>query len=192
MILFAALNMAFAEGHVASDAAWRRVRPFKGVDTARVRWLTVDDARRLINSCDDDFRRLVQAALMTGMRHGELVRLRVHDFDAAAGAVRVRQSKTGRSRHVFLTAEGVALFRQWAAGRGGGERLLLKHAGAPWHSNGQARPMLRACRRAKIDPPINFHQLRHSYASLAIMAGAPLLVVAKNLGHVDVRMVTAH
>jgi integrase len=37
-----------------------------------------------------------------------------------------------------------------------------------------------------------FHQLRHTWASLAIMAGVPLLVVARNLGHTDTRKVERH
>jgi integrase len=39
---------------------------------------------------------------------------------------------------------------------------------------------------------VSFHILRHSWASLAVMAGVPLLVVAKNLGHADTRMVEKH
>ena len=39
---------------------------------------------------------------------------------------------------------------------------------------------------------MSFHILRHSWASLAVMAGVPLLVVAKNLGHADTRMVEKH
>jgi integrase len=34
--------------------------------------------------------------------------------------------------------------------------------------------------------------LRHTWASLAVMAKVPLLVVAKNLGHRDTRMVELH
>ena len=52
--------------------------------------------------------------------------------------------------------------------------------------------MAEACERAKIEPPANFHCLRHTYASHAVMAGAPLIVVAQNLGHADTRMVEKH
>jgi integrase len=52
--------------------------------------------------------------------------------------------------------------------------------------------MAVACERANIDPPANFHCLRHTWASLSVMAGAPLLVVARNLGHVDTKMVEKH
>src|SRR5262245_8400463 len=60
-ILKAALNHAFHDGMVASDVAWRKVKRFKGVDAARLRYLTLAEARRLINACDLDFRMLVQA-----------------------------------------------------------------------------------------------------------------------------------
>ncbi|MDX8537855.1 tyrosine-type recombinase/integrase [Mesorhizobium abyssinicae] len=46
--------------------------------------------------------------------------------------------------------------------------------------------------RAKSAPPVKFHELRHTWASLSVMNGMPLMVVAKNLGHVDTRMVEKH
>ena len=52
--------------------------------------------------------------------------------------------------------------------------------------------MAEACTRAKIKPAISFHILRHTWASHAVMNGVPLLVVAKNLGHADTRMVEKH
>jgi integrase len=190
-ILKAALNLAFREGLVPSDAAWRRVKPFKGVDAARLRYLSVAEAQRLINACDPDLRGLVQAALQSGARYGELARMRAYDFNPDANTVTVGQSKSGKPRHVFLTDEGAALFRRWCAGKAG-NALLFTRGGEAWQKSNQARPMRLACQRAKIEPAIGFHQLRHSYCSLAIMAGAPLLVVAKNVGHADGRMVEKH
>lgn len=69
-VLKAALNRAFEEGKVPSDDAWRRVKPFRSVDAARVRYLTEDETRRLVNTCNPDSRPLVQAALFTGARYG--------------------------------------------------------------------------------------------------------------------------
>jgi integrase len=43
--------------------------------------------------------------------------------------------------------------------------------------------------RAKLTPPITFHGMRHTWASHAVMNGVPLIVVARNLGHKDTRMV---
>jgi integrase len=96
-VLKAALNHAFNEGRVDSDGAWRRVKPFREVDAAVVRYLTADECRRLVNACPRDFRSLVQAALATGCRYGELIRMSVADFNTVAGTVSVRLSKGGRS-----------------------------------------------------------------------------------------------
>jgi integrase len=183
----AALNCAFRANKVSSDAEWRKVKPFKDVDTARVRYLTVAEAQRLINASDPAFRTLARAAIETGCRYSELARLRMSDFNPDTETVHIRTSKSGKPRHVELSEQGVAFFAQLTAGRGGDELML----GHEWRRSEQKRPMRAACERAGISP-IGFHQLRHTWASLAIMNGTPLLVVAKNLGHVDTRMVEKH
>jgi integrase len=191
-ILRAALNHAFRDGLVASDAAWRKVKSFKSVDAARVRYLTVEEARRLVNACDLDFRLLVQAALQTGCRYSELARLEVADFNPDSGTLVIRQSKAGRARHVVLADEGTSLFQRLTIGRVGSDIMLRKANGEAWKTSHQLRPMGQACQRAKISPSISFHAMRHTWASLATMNGTPLLLVAKNLGHTDTRMVEKH
>jgi integrase len=191
-ILRAALNHAFRDGLVASDATWRKVKSFKSVDAARVRYLTVAQARRLVNASDPEFRPLVQAALQTGCRYSELARLEVTDFSPDSGTLAIRQSKSGKARHVVLTDEGVLFFRQLTARRAGSEIMLRRTQGDAWRASHQLRPMAQACQRAKINPPVSFHVLRHTWASLATMNGTPLLLVAKNLGHADTRMVEKH
>ena len=105
-ILKAALNLAYANGNAPSDHAWKRVKPFKDADAARIRYLTIAEAQRLINAADPEFRVLVQAALMTGARYSELCRLRVEDFNPDSGTLHIRTSKSGKPRHVTLTEEG--------------------------------------------------------------------------------------
>jgi integrase len=192
-ILKAALNHAFDEGHVKSNRAWgRRLKPFEDVDAARTRFLSVAEAKRLINACAPDLRNLVMAGLSTGARFGELARLTVADFNVDVATVAVWKSKSGKPRQIYLTDEGAAFFRQLCAGRDGGEVMLRKADGTAWRKSEYSRPVAAAVERAKISPPISFHGLRHSYASLAIMSGTPLQVVARNLGHRDTRMVERH
>jgi integrase len=191
-VLKAALNRAWRDKKVASNAEWQRVEPFEDVDAARVRYLSVDEAKRLLNACEPDFRRLVQAALETGARYGELAALQVVDWNKDAGTVAIRRSKGGKPRHVVLTEEGIAFFKEVCAGRAGRETMLLKANGGTWRKSHQKQPMLDACKHAKISPAISIHGLRHTWASLAVMNGVPLLVVARNLGHTDTRMVEKH
>ena len=91
-----------------------------------------------------------------------------------------------------MTEEGQEFFKQLCAGRAGYEIMLRKESGAPWGDSNQQLPMRKACERAKIIPAVGFHQLRHTWASLSIMNGTPLFVVAKNLGHRDTTMVELH
>lgn len=189
-IFKAALNHAFKDGKVNADAAWRAVKPFREVETARVRHFTIDECRRLVNAAQGPFRDLVNAALFTGCRYGELCALRVKDFNPDSGTLAVEKSKSGKARHVVLTEEGQSFFRHLTAGRDGGEIMLAKD-GLRWGTAHQTRPMAEACRNSSIRGA-GFHILRHSYASLLVMAGAPLPVIAQNLGHADTRMTEKH
>jgi integrase len=49
----------------------------------------------------------------------ELTRLEVCDFNPDASTLAIRQSKSGKPRHVVLTDEGAAFFRRYCAGRSG-------------------------------------------------------------------------
>jgi integrase len=191
-ILKAALNHAYREGRCSSDDAWRTVRAFREADAAKLRYLSDDESRRLTNACPADFRALVTVALLTGCRYGELTAMTADDFNADSGSVRVRASKSGKPRHVVLTQEGRDFIAQCAAGKPEDARLLLRNIGKPWGKSDQQRPLSAACTAARIDPPVNFHALRHSYASRLAMRGVRLAVVAAQLGHSDTRMVEKH
>jgi integrase len=188
-ILVAALNFAFRQGQVDSDSPWRRVQPFRSVDKPRSRYLSLDECTRLINAADPDFRPLVQGALLTGMRYGELCALTVADFISDAGCLLIRRSKSGKARNVTLTDEGIALFGRLVAGRAAHEFVFRHSDGSGWKASQQARPMIEANARARITPPISIHGLRHSWCSHAVIGGTPLLIVAQHLGHADTRMV---
>ncbi|HYD64139.1 site-specific integrase [Azospirillum sp.] len=190
--LRAALTKAWREGHIASNEAWARLQLFPGTEKPRSRFLTTDEARRLINTCPPDLRRLVQLALLTGARYGELSAFDVRDFQPEVGTLHVRQSKSGKPRHIILNAEGTAFCRSLVLGRPQDAPLLVRADGSRWARDLHFRGFKDAVRRAGIDSGFTFHELRHTWASLTIMAGAPLMVVAQNLGHRDTRMVERH
>jgi integrase len=130
----------------------------------------------------------VIAALLTGCRDGELGRLECQDFNRDAGTLTIRQSKAGKPRHIPLDAEAQEFLTGCTAGRPPSQRVFLRKDGRPWGKSHQLRPMERACQAGRIDPPIGFHILRHTWASHRVMKGAPLIVVADVLGHSDTQI----
>jgi integrase len=191
-VLKAALNHAWREGTVPTDEAWRRVSPFKAVDNPVIRYLSEEEVRRLVNACSVDFRDIVRGALLTGCRYGELIGLRVADYNSDTGTVTVRESKAGKVRHVVLTDEGRGVFEVLAAGRAHNVPLFLRVDGKPWGSSHQQRPLAEACAYARISPAVSFHILRHTYGSTLAMRGVPMGVIASQLGHADTRMTEKH
>jgi integrase len=190
--LKACLNYAHTTKKVSSREAWAHLRKYRSADSARLRWLTVDEATRLQNACNPEFRRLVRAALLTGCRAGELRALRSSDFDPYSRTLLIADSKSGKPRRVPLTDEGVVLFEELTAGRATDAALFSRSDGSPWYRMAVVRAMKDACLGGEVRPSATFHTLRHTYASHLVQAGVPLLFVASALGHGDTRMVEKH
>ena len=188
--LKAALNFAYREERVQDDRAWRLVRPFRNVDQPKMRFLFAPEQQRLINACEHEFRLLVQGALLTGCRYGELTKMTAGDLHGPR--IYIPQTKSGRPRHAYLTAEGEKFFASLAAGKGSLGRLFLRADGKAWGKSHQNRPMQKACEIAKITPAVSFHILRHTYAATLAQQGIPLQVIAKAIGDSDTRIVERH
>jgi integrase len=176
----------------AADRVLKRLRKFRAVDAARLRWLTVEEARRLQNASSADFRPLAIGALLTGCRMGELLALRASDFDSRSKTILIADSKSGKPRRVPLTEDGMTLFANLTAGQAENARMFARADGSPWYRIAVMRAMRSACEGGKIVPTATFHTLRHTYASHLVQAGVPLLFVATALGHADTRMVEKH
>jgi integrase len=190
-MLKAALNRAFQADKLSSDAAWRKAKPFKRVDEAVVRYLSAAEARGLVDACAEDFRKLVQAALLTGCRYSELTRLQCSEFNPDSGTLAIRLSK-GKVRHVVLTDEATAAFASWTEKRASTDLIFRRADGDAWGTSHQKRPLDEASARAGISPAVTFHILRHTHGSHLAMNGVPMGVIAAQLGHADTRMTEKH
>jgi integrase len=152
----------------------------------------VDEATRLLNASLPDLRTLIQAALQTGCREGELLAARVRDFDPHSKTLLIPDSKSGKPRRVPLTEQGASLCANATAGKAEDAPMFRRGDGSPWYRMAILRAMAEACKAAKVGGGVTFYTLRHTYASLLVQAGTPLLFVATALGHRDARMVEKH
>jgi integrase len=192
----AAMNHAYRHNRVAGKGAWERVSAFRNTDGPKVRYLTVDECKRLIAVCPPDFRKLVQAALYSGCRYGELRAMQASAFNPDSNSLHIPISKSGKERHVALSAEGAALFAAITANKKPKD-LLFTHTdgrqkGTGWLETQQTYWMEKLCKEAEIEPAIGFHILRHTYGSQLAMQSTPITVIAVQLGHADTRMTEKH
>jgi len=126
--------------------------------------------------------------LHSGLRTGEVRRLRLTDLDWERRLVRIEQSKGLKDRLVPLSSVGIDALRAYLAVRGPADALpdnvfIYRHAPLTQSYCGQR---LQKYYGRQIGLHITPHQLRHSCATLLLNAGAPVLTVQTILGHKQV------
>jgi integrase len=146
--------------------------------------LSVEEQNALIDACPDRIRDVMLAALDTGCRMGELLRLEWQDVDLAQGILTVRKSKSGKTRTVPLTSRLRTRLTELRALRivpmEGPDRVFARVA-TDW-SGSEARLFKRAAASVG-HPSLRPHDLRHLAAVNLVRAGVPLPDVGRWLGH---------
>jgi integrase len=153
----------------------------------RLRWLTPEEATRLLTKCREQKNPalvdLVELALYTGMRQGELLSLNWGSVDRSRGVVLLEVTKSGRRREVPLNGPADAVLAR-RAGDGKAEELVF--GTTSWDAF--RKHWEAALEAAKLED-FHFHDLRHTFASWAVQRGATLPEVKDLLGHATLAMV---
>ena len=190
-VLKAALNRALENRPDLPADAWRKVKPFPKVEGVKLRYLSDEEVRKLVNAATADIRPLIQGALLTGARYGELRAVRTRDFDPQAATLRLNETKSGIARNVYLEEEGVRLLKQLTVGKRGDDFIFVRPDGQPWGIGHQARRLAAASAAAKLEHT-GFHDLRRTYGARLAIQGVPMAVIAEALGHADERITRRH
>jgi integrase len=185
-IFKACLNFAYSKNKVTSDKAWRGIKPLADAAASRQLVLTADQVTALIEAADSQaLKDLIIAGFLTGARYGELVSAKVGDLN---GSNLLVIGKTGQ-RVMHLSSGAQAHFAKLADGKKRDELLLPDFNGKPWNKSIQNRFFRKACdaaglsKAAGLDEDPVFYTLRHSYATIALDAGASAGAIAKNIGN---------
>lgn len=123
---------------------------------------------------------IVQLAIETAMRQGELLELRWELIDLEAQTAHLPVTKNGEPRTVPLSTKAVAVLR---ALKGKSEEGVV----FPITSEAVKRSWMRACKRARIEN-LHFHDLRHEATSRLAEKLPNLIELAAVTGHKDLRM----
>ena len=184
-----ALLMAWENGHVENERAWRCIRYLPNVDRPRIVFANRHECRQLLDACAPDIRDLVLAGMYTGCRISELLLMTVGDYVPDRYGLNVPLVKTRRPRFVFLPDEGCELFERLTAGQTADAPMFVRTDGKRW-SDDYRHHFKVAVNKAGLTSKFSFHSLRHTYASQLIQAGTPLIVISDQLEHVSTNTVS--
>jgi integrase len=159
------------------------VRPLKE-PPGRVRFLSEAEQEKLLATCSTRLRQIVEIALNTGLRKGELLSLRWEDVDLRNQMIRVERSKNGERRDVPMTRRVIEILKALPR-RLDSPYLFANPDGTAPESVSTA--WYNALDRSGVEN-FHFHDLRHTFASNLVMGGADLRSVQTLLGHKDVSM----
>jgi integrase len=211
VILHKALKQAERWGLVPRNVA-DNVDPPK-VHKEEVRPLTSEQARKLLETARGErLEALYVVAVQSALRQGELLALRWEDVDLQARTLQVRRTLTrdggkhvvgptktakGRRTLLKLTRDATEALQRHL------ERQLVEidKAGEEWQENGlifctgkgtlinptnlRRRSLAPLLQRAGL-PPMTFHQLRHTAATILLLKNVNPKIVSEMLGHANI------
>ena len=191
-ILRAILHKAKEWGMYRGDLP--KVKTYK-VDDERVRYLTPEELRRLLDACPKWFKPVVKFACLTGLRASELFSLTWDMVNLSQGYITVpaKYSKTKETKRIPLHPKALEVLRevkeyQYKKGIDHGY-VFTNRMGKPYSVEGQGykKVFKTACKKAGIED-FRFHDLRHTFASYLVMSGVDFYTVQELMRHSSPRM----
>ncbi len=159
----------------------RQVKFFKE-NNFRLRYLTVEEIKKLFRNSPKHLKPILMVALETGMRRSEIFNLNWDDIDFEQKIIYVRNSKSGDPREIPISNRLANVLKD------------LKYKSPYVFCNKDGKPLgsvrksfASALKKSGIEN-FRFHDLRHTFASHLIMNGVDLVTVKEFLGHKSLKM----
>lgn len=186
----------------ANEWGWIKNAPViktKKPVSKRIRWLTREEANRLIECCSESIRPIVTFALVTGLRRSNIIDLEWNqvDMQRKVAWINPENAKAGKAIGVALNDTACKVLRGQI---GKHSRWVFVHTKASTRSDGTKTAAVRKMRkddnsawrgslkRAGITD-FRFHDLRHTWASWLIQSGVPLSALQEMGGWESIEMV---
>lgn len=209
VVIGKALDAAVKAGRIKANPARSASPPsLRSAEKPEMRtWSATEVARFLDLEAGSRYESPFAFLAFTGCRRGEALGLTWNDVDLRNGQVSIRRTitvvngsihrsastKSGKGRSIRLQPDLVSVLKSWrkrqlverlafGAGYSDEDLVFCQADGRPYHPNHFSREFDRRLKRHGM-PIIRLHDLRHSYATMALAAGVPAKVVADRLGH---------
>ena len=190
-VLKAFFNWCMAQGLATSNPV-RKVKSFRE-DNTRLRYLTETEYQRLVAAAtkvrSPSLADKITLAVHTGLRRGNLFRLRWDQIDFLNRVLRVSRTKANHPHAVPLNKTALETLERLHRDRSDSP-FVFPHVGGK--HDGQPVKDVKNAFHAALDAAgiedFTWHDLRHTFASWLVMRGASLRAVADLLGHRSLKM----
>lgn len=150
----------------------------------RLRFLSLQEYEVPIEQCAGHLRPIVETALLTGMRKGEILGLKWDQM--RNGMIYLTEAKSNKARQIPINERLARLLKDLRTkNQLRSPFVFCQEDGRPYTSVRTA--FESACRRAGV-LDLRFHDLRHTLASHLVMNGVTIKAVQELLGHADIKM----
>ena len=171
------------EWGMARENPARKVKLFRE-NNARLRYLTPEEAKRLIDAATPHLKPILIVALNTGMRKGEILKLKWEDIHWKRGVILLTDTKNSQWREVPMNGVLTETLRDMMK-RSDSPYVFMSWTGKPFT---EVRKSFESASRVAGIEDFRFHDLRHTFASQSVMAGVDLTTVGEILGHKSIAM----
>ncbi len=162
----------------------RKVKLLKG-EVKRLRYLSEEEAERLVFNCEPYLKPVVVCALNTGMRKSEIFNLTWDRVDLKNRIILLDKTKNGERREIpindTLLQALSGLVRRLDC------KYVFYNPKTLKPFDNVKRSFSSALRKSHI-LDFHFHDLRHTFASQLVMKSVDLTTVKELLGHKDIKM----
>lgn len=187
--LSCALNKAVRDGYLLANPC-RGIRRFKLPERLPM-FYSKEDFSKLLSAIDEEeIKDITVFAVNTGLRQAELITMewRQVDFDEKIVTLdnRTHLTKGKKIRSIPLNATALNMMLKRFASRPSSHDFVFTYKGEKIEQKFLSRYYKKFILAAGLNPKLNFHSLRHTFASYLVQKGVSIYTVSKLLGHADI------
>lgn len=179
--LSSAFNWAVSQNYLETNLM-QGIKKIKAPEKLPTYFSKEDFNKFLFVIDNEDFKDLVILAINTGMRQMELLTLTRSQIDLSRQLIildnRNHITKSKKIRSIPLNQSAIEVLQK---------RIHLEQL-FPFGQQQTVKLFRKYRKKAKINPELTFHSLRHSFATWLIQGGVSIYHVSKLLGHSDLRV----
>ena len=189
--LSASFNVAVKDGYLTKNIC-QGIRRFK-LPQVQPKFYSSEDFQKLIEAIgnNEEMKDIVIFALNSGMRQMEIITLLWNQINWEQKIVSLSNqthiTKTKRVRSIPLNPEAFEILERRYTNRKQGIDNIFTLDGFPATQNILTQRFKKYVYKAKINPSLNFHSIRHTFASWLVQNGVSIYKVSKLLGHSNVK-----